>query len=244
MLEALRAGTGIERLYLAEGQEPASALEEMTRRARAASAIVTIVPRQALDRLAGGGHHQGVVAQVAEYEYATIEELLAIAAKRNEPPLLVVLDSLQDPQNLGALIRTAEAVGAHGIILPRHRSVGVTGTVVKASAGAIEHLRVARVSSLQAGLGELKLAGVWVVGLSAEAPQDYDRYDYRVPTALIVGAEGAGISRLVAERCDTAVRLPQRGRVGSLNAAVAGSIVLYHAWRQRSEPAPTPAQPE
>ena len=197
------------------------------------SATITRLGRPALDRLAGGGHHQGVVAEVAAYDYATLDDLLDVAAERGEAPLLLLLDSLQDTQNLGSLIRTAEAVGAHGIVIPKHRSVGVTGAVVKASAGAIEHLKVAQVNGIASAIDELKDRGFWVAGLSADAGLQYDQHDYTTPTAIVVGAEGSGLSRLAASRCDVLVRIPSRGKVSSLNAAVAGSIVLYHAWRSR-----------
>jgi 23S rRNA (guanosine2251-2'-O)-methyltransferase len=233
VLEALRAGTAVERLYLLESLEPSESLDEIVRRAKSSSATVTRLGKPALDRLAGGGNHQGVVAEVATYDYASLDDLLRVAESRGEAPLLLMLDSLQDTHNLGSLIRTAEAVGAHGLVLPKHRSVGVTGAVVKASAGAIEHLRVAQVNGIAAAITELKSRGVWIVGLSSDAGLQYDRHDYTSPSALVVGAEGEGLSRLVSERCDVLVRIPSRGKVSSLNASVAGSIVLYHAWQSR-----------
>jgi 23S rRNA (guanosine2251-2'-O)-methyltransferase len=229
----------VERLYLLETLEPSESLDEIARRARSCSATVSRLAKPALDRLAGGGNHQGVVAEVASYDYAGIDDLLALAAGRGEPPLLLMLDSLQDTHNLGSLIRTAEAVGAHGVVLPKHRSVGVTGAVVKASAGAIEHLRVAQVKGIASAMTELKTRGVWIVGLSADAVLRYDQHDYTSPTAVVVGAEGEGLSRLVSERCDVLVSIPSRGKVSSLNASVAGSIVLYHAWRGRVAAAQT-----
>ena len=206
VLEALRAGAGVERLYVLDTIESSDSLEEILRRARSASATVTRLGRQALDRLAGGGHHQGIVAEVAAYDYARLEDLLEVAADRGEAPMLLLLDSLQDTHNLGSLIRTAEAVGAHGVVIPKHRAVGVTGAVVKASAGAIEHLRVAQVNGIAAAMSELKDRGLWIVGLSADAGVQYDQHDYTTPTAIVVGAEGAGLSRLVSERCDVLVR--------------------------------------
>ena len=233
VVEALRAGAEVDKLYLAEGVRPGGAVDEILRRARTARVPVQTLDRRALDRMAGGGVHQGVVAEVAEYRYAELADLLARATRAGERPLILLLDSIQDPQNLGALIRTAEAVGAHGVVIPRHRAAGVTPVVVKASAGAVEHLPVARVTNLGRAIEELKERGIWVVGLDASAPKSYDEFDYAAPLALVVGAEGTGLGRLVAERCDLLVRLPMRGHVASLNAAVAGSIVLYHAWRSR-----------
>ncbi len=233
VVEALRAGDEVERLYLAEGVRPAGAVEEILRRARAAHVPVQFLDRRALDRLADGATHQGIVAEVGAYRYAELDELLVRANELGERPFLLLLDSLQDPQNLGALIRTAEAVGVHGVVVPRHRAVGVTPAVVKASAGAVEHLPVARVTNLARAVEDLKGQGLWIVGLDASGEKLYDEVDYSVPVALVVGAEGPGLGRLVAERCDYRVRLPMRGQVASLNAAVAGSIVLYHAWRRR-----------
>ncbi len=231
--EALRAGTGLEKLYLAEGVRPSGIVEEILRRARAERVPVQYLDRRALDRMTEGAVHQGVVAEAAEFQYAELDDLLARAAERGERPLLLLLDSIQDPHPLGALIRTAEAVGAHGVVVPRHRAAGVTPVVVKASAGAVEHLPVAQVTNLGHAIEELKAQGLWAVGLDAAGKQAYDEVDYDVPLALVVGAEGTGLGRLVAERCDLLVRLPMRGHVDSLNAAVAGSIALYHAWRRR-----------
>jgi 23S rRNA (guanosine2251-2'-O)-methyltransferase len=234
VVEAFRAGTPVTKLYVAEGVNPTGTFEEILRRARAERVPVQHLERRALDRMADGGVHQGVVAEVSEHKYVTIDDLLARAGEQKEPPLLLLLDSVQDPHNLGALIRTAEAVGAHGVVVPRHRAAGITPTVVKSSAGAAEHLPVAQVTNLNRGIDDLKKQGVWIAGLDAAGTKAYDEVDWTGPLAIVVGAEGAGLSRLVAERCDFLVRLPMRGHVDSLNAAVAGSIVLYHAWRKRS----------
>lgn len=233
VVEALRAGKAVERLYVAEGLRPNPVVDEITRRARALRVQTQHLDRRALDRLADGANHQGVVAEIEEFEYAELDDVLGRAQAAGEPPLLLLLDALQDPQNLGSLIRTAEAVGVHGVVLPRHRSVGVTAAVAKASAGAVEHLPVVRVTNLGQAIEDLKAKGVWVLGLDASGKQAYDEADYSAPTAIVVGAEGGGLHRLVAERCDLLVKLPMRGRVASLNAAAAGSIVLYHAFRSR-----------
>ena len=239
--EALRAERGVEKLYLANGTHTGGVLDEIIDLARSQRVQVQYLDRRALDRLADGGIHQGTVAEVGDFEYSDLDDLLATAADRGEVPFLLVLDSLQDPQNLGSLIRTAEAVGIHGIVLPRHRAVGVTATVAKSSAGAVEHVKVAQVAGLPQALERLKTAGVWVAGLDPSGDRPYDEVDYSVPLALVVGAESKGLGRLVGERCDFRVKLPMRGRVASLNAAVAGSIVLYHAWRQRTKAAGEPS---
>ncbi|HEV7129761.1 MAG TPA: 23S rRNA (guanosine(2251)-2'-O)-methyltransferase RlmB, partial [Ktedonobacterales bacterium] len=185
---------------------------------------------------------QGVVALAAPRTYAEIDDIFARAKELDEPPLMVVLDAIQDVQNLGSLIRTAEAVGAHGVILPEHRAAGLTPAVDKTSAGAVELLPVARVTNITRTLDELKKRGLWCIGLDGDAETAYDRANLTGPIALVVGNEGKGISRLVREHCDVLIRIPMRGRVGSLNAAVAGSIALYEILRQR-EHAAKPATP-
>ncbi len=233
VLEALRGRRPIRKLWLAEGVHATGALAEVLKQAQASGLPVQRVPRQAIDRLTGTAHHQGVAALAAAYPYSSVEEILAEAGRRGEEPLLLVLDAIQDPQNFGSLLRTAEAVGAHGVIIPKHRAAGLTPGVAKASAGAIEHLRTAQVTNLPRTLEELKQQGVWVVGLDMAGERDFDAADLAIPIALVVGSEGKGLGRLVKEKCDFTVRVPMRGRVASLNAAVAGAIVLYAAWRQR-----------
>jgi 23S rRNA (guanosine2251-2'-O)-methyltransferase len=232
--EALRAGRRrIYGLALAEGvQKTSGVVGQIVSLARTAGVPLTRSSRQELDRVAAA--HQGVVAEAAPYPYADLDDILAFAADRNEPPLLVLLDLLQDPQNFGSLVRTAEAVSVHGVVIPRRRAVGVTPAVVSASAGAVEHLRVAQVTNLARTVDELKRRDVWVAGLEATPEaQLYHQADLRGPLALVVGSEGSGLRRLVREKCDFLLRLPMRGRVASLNAAVAGSITLYEVDRQR-----------
>ena len=234
VLETLRSTRRVYRLLLAEGARDAGLagiLSETERR----RVPVEYAPRRRLDELARGAVHQGCVAAVAPRDYASVEEILALAEQRGEPPLLLILDSIQDVQNLGSLLRTAEAAGAHGVLLPEHRAAGLTPAVDKSSAGAVEHLLVAQVTNLTRTVEMLKKRGIWIVGLAGEATQDYDRVDLDRPLALVVGNEGKGIGRLLREHCDFLVRLPMRGQVNSLNAAVAGSIVLYAAWRQREK---------
>ncbi len=193
------------------------------------------VDRERFARMAGEArHHQGVLAEVAPFQYVRVEDLLARAEVRGEPPLLLALDSLQDPQNFGTLLRTALATGTHGALIPEHRAVGVTPAVSKASAGAVERLAVARATNLPRALGQLKASGVWVYGLAVEGAQPFWDVDWRSPAAVVVGAEGPGLGRLVRETCDVLVHVPMVSEaVQSLNAAVAGSLVLYEAFRQR-----------
>lgn len=230
--EAIAAGGRVQRVVVARGARE-HGLAEVLSAAERAGIRVEQVPREQLDRLASGANHQGVVAFVAPWEYADVNDLLARAVARNEPPLLLALDSVQDVHNLGSLIRTAEAVGAHGIIVPEHRAAGVTPAVVKSSAGAIEHLPVAQVTNLTRTLDDLKARDIWAVGLAGEAAQSIETVDLNRPLVLVVGSEGKGLSRLVREHCDFLVSLPMRGTINSLNAAVAGSIALYLAWRAR-----------
>ncbi len=232
VLEALRARR-VQKVLLAMGSKGAA--NQVERLAREQGVPVATVDRRELDRLAAGGNHQGAVAQVAPFRYADLDELLAVAKERGESPFLLILDCLQDPQNLGTLLRTAEAVGVHGVIIPQHRAAEVTPAVEKASAGAVEHLKIAQVTNLTQTINRLKEAGVWVMGLEdAPGATDYRQANLTGPLALVVGSEGKGISHLVRENCDFLVRLPMRGKVTSLNAAVAGSIVLYEAFKQRT----------
>lgn len=231
VLEALRAGETVERVLVAKGTQTAGPLADILKLAQQRGVRVAWVERRELDRL--GGVHQGVAAEIRAFEYADIEDILALAGSRGEPSLVLALDSVQDVNNLGSLIRTADAVGAHGVILPEHRAAGVTPAVRKASAGAVAHLPIAQVTNLARTLEGLKKQGLWIVGLDMDGRESYDRYDWRTPTVLVVGSEGKGLGRLVAETCDVLVHLPMRGHVDSLNAAVAGSIVLYEAWRSR-----------
>lgn len=190
------------------------------------------VDRHTLDRLTEKQKHQGVLAYVAASEYAEVEDILALAQAKSEDPFIIVLDEVEDPHNLGAILRTVDAVGAHGVIIPKRRSVALTGIVAKTSAGAVEHVLVARVSNLVQTIKELKEAGCWVSGADA-AGTDVFRENLTGPRVLVIGGEGKGIGRLVKETCDELISLPMRGKVSSLNASVAGSVLLYEIWRQR-----------
>lgn len=232
--EALRAERRKPyRLILAEGVRQAGVIASILSLAEQRGVPVSRTKRHDLDQL-GKVHHQGVALETSDYPYSSLDEILALAQSRREAPLLLLLDLLQDPQNVGSLLRTAEAVGVHGAVIQRRRAVGITPAVVHASAGAVEHLRVAQVTNLVNAIGRLQADGVWVAGLEASPTgQPYHEADLRGPLALVVGSEGEGLRRLVRERCDFLVRLPMRGRVTSLNASVAGSVVLYEALRQR-----------
>jgi 23S rRNA (guanosine2251-2'-O)-methyltransferase len=233
--ECLRAGRReVFEVILAQGARERGTLADITRLADQRGIDVRQVDRQQLDRLVKGVHHQGVVAEVSEYPYATLEDMLVVAATRGEPPWLLLLDCLQDPQNLGTLLRTAETVGVHGVILPERRAVAVTPAVVSASSGASEHTLIGQVTNLVRAMEELKGRDVWVYGLEdVQGASPLWQTDLRGALALVVGSEGQGMRRLVRQSCDLVVRLPMRGRISSLNAAVAGSVALYEAARQR-----------
>jgi 23S rRNA (guanosine2251-2'-O)-methyltransferase len=230
--EAIRAGR-VQALFTLEG-ESGAALREIHDAARAAGLQPVARTRASLDALAHGGAHQGVVAVTGEYPYATLDAILSAAERDGRPPLVVVLDSVQDPQNLGALVRSAHVAGAHGIVVPKDRAVGVTPTVVKASAGATEYTPIAQVVNIARALEELKAAGVWVAGAVAADGEPPWKVDFAGPIALVLGAEGKGIRPLVLRGCDLLVRIPMAGRVASLNVGAAGAMLLYEAVRQRA----------
>ncbi len=233
--EALRARRrALRRLVISRSVQESGIIADIIRLAEQASVPVERIERQALDRQLRDANHQGVMLETGPYPYVELDECLQAAADRREPALLLLLDHLQDPQNIGTLLRTAEAVGCHGVVIPGRRAAEITPAVVNASSGAVEHLRVAMVTNLAQTIEELQRTGIWVAGLEQdEAAKDIDTVDLDLPLALVIGAEGTGMARLVRERCDFLVRLPIVGQVGSLNAAVAGSIAIYHAWRQR-----------
>ena len=233
--EALRAGRRqVYRLFLAEGVRRRGIVAQVLALAEQAGVPVQVVQRAEIERLSGGVHHQGLAAEVSDYPYLDLHDLLDRLQTAAEPPLFLLLDHVQDPQNLGSMLRTAEAGGVQGVVLPRRRAAGVTPAAVRASAGAAEHIAVAQVTNLARAMATLKEAGVWLVGLEA-LPQAvlYSQADLSGPLGLVVGSEGQGLARLVRDSCDFLIRLPLRGRVGSLNAAVAGAIALYEALRQR-----------
>jgi 23S rRNA (guanosine2251-2'-O)-methyltransferase len=196
---------------------------------------VELVDRQAIDRVSSGGVNQGVVAYAAVKDYVSLEELLAIPQKTGEPALLCVLDGIEDPMNLGAIIRTAGAAGVHGIIVRSRRAVGLTPVVAKASAGAIEHVPVARVANISQTIETLKEHGIWVTGIDMTGDKDYTGVDFKRPSAIVIGGEGQGLSPLVRKTCDTVAFIPMKGKISSLNASVAAALVMYAAFRQRAK---------
>ncbi len=234
--EALRAQRRqLRQLTVSSGVQETGVVAEIIKLAEQAGVPVRRVERQVLDKQLRDANHQGVMLETGPYPYVELDDCLALAAERQQPPLLLLLDHLQDPQNVGTLLRTAEVVGAHGVAMPGRRAAEITPAVVNASSGATEHLRVVLVGNLAQTITELQRQGVWVVGLeNDENAQEFDKADLDMPLALVVGAEGTGLARLVRERCDFLVRLPMSGQIASLNAAVAGSIALYSAWRQRA----------
>ena len=230
--EAIRSGRAINKVFLADGDTD-KALGRLAAMAKEAGAVVVRIDRRKLNDMSPTGAHQGIIASVAAHEYATVEDMLSAARERGEAPLLVVCDELSDPHNLGAIIRTAECAGAHGVIIPKRRSVGLTAVVGKASAGALEYMPVARVSNITATLRDLKKQGVWVFGTAADGAVSLHNADLKGAAAIVIGNEGVGMSRIVAEECDFKVSIPMKGRISSLNASAAAAILLYEAVRQR-----------
>ena len=208
-------------------------LQRLAAQAKEAGAVVVSVDRRKLDAMSFTRSHQGIIALAAAHDYCTIDDILAEAAARGEAPLVVICDELSDPHNLGAILRSAECAGAHGVIIPKRRSVGLTATVAKASAGAVEYMKVARVTNISAAIAELKEKGVWVFGTAAEGSIPMYQADLSGPAAIVIGNEGDGMSQLVRKNCDVMVSIPMRGRISSLNASAAASILLYEAVRQR-----------
>lgn len=232
VLEALRAGRRIDKVYIAKGETDA-ALRAVASKARAAGAVVQEADRRKIDGMSVTHAHQGVLAIAAIKEYASLEEIHALALERGEQPLVVLCDEIADPHNLGAIIRTAECVGAHGVIIPKRRSAGVTPVVEKTSAGAAEHMAIARVSNMTNTIKALKEMGYWVFGAAAEGGTKLWDADFSGATAIVIGSEGAGMGRLVQENCDVLVSIPMRGKVNSLNASASAAVLLYEAARQR-----------
>ncbi|PAV27920.1 23S rRNA (guanosine(2251)-2'-O)-methyltransferase RlmB [Virgibacillus profundi] len=231
VMEALRSGRSVNKVLVLE-QLNSNTHAKLHQLAKQAGTIVQKVPKSKLEQLSDG-NHQGVIAYVASYEYASIEDLFDKANEKNEAPFFIVLDELEDPHNLGSILRTADATGVHGVIIPKRRSVGLTSSVAKTAAGAMEHIPVARVTNIANTIDELKERNVWVVGTEADATEDYRVLDGELPIALVIGNEGKGISRLVKKKCDWTVSLPMRGQVSSLNASVACSLLLYEIYRKR-----------
>ena len=233
VIEALRAGRTIDKIFIAKGDVDKT-LGHIASKARSAGIVVTEADRRKLDAMSQTHAHQGVIALCAVKEYSTIEDMLAVAAERGEAPFLVLCDEISDPHNLGAIIRTAECAGAHGVVIPKRRSAGLTAVVAKTSAGAVAHVPVARVANLPSLLKELKEEGVWVFGTAMNGSTSLYQADLKGPAAIVIGSEGEGMGRLVTENCDFTVSIPMFGKINSLNASAAAAVLLYEAVRQRT----------
>lgn len=231
VIEALKSDRDINKIWISEGSGKGQ-MQQIIQLAKQSRVLVQYVPKQKIDQMVKE-NHQGVVAQVAAYQYAELDDLFERAQKKQEDPFFLILDELEDPHNLGSILRTADAAGVHGVIIPKRRAVGLTAAVAKASTGAIEYVPVARVTNLARTITELKERGVWIFGTDAKGSKDYRTMDGKMPLAIVIGSEGKGISRLIKESCDFLVHLPMIGHVTSLNASVAASLLIYEVYRKR-----------
>jgi len=232
VMEALKSGREIDKIFIAKGTEGGS-LIKIIAKAKDRGIIIQYVERQKLNEMSESDVHQGIVATVAAYEYSDLEDILDTVKQKEKDPFILILDEIMDPHNLGSIMRTADAVGVDGIIIPKRRSVGLTATVAKSSAGAIEYVPVARVSNIAQTIDRIKEKGIWVAGADMSGAKDHYNSDFKGPLALVIGNEGQGISRLIKEKCDFLVKLPMVGKVSSLNASVAAAVLMYEAFRQR-----------
>lgn len=232
VMELLKSGRDINKILVTNGEIHGS-INQVISLAKEKKIIVQNVDKAKLDLISQTGVHQGIIAYASAYKYFEVDEILAYAKEKNEVPFLVILDEIEDPHNLGAVIRTANCAGAHGIIIPKRRAVGLTATVVKASAGAVEHTKVARVTNISQTMDFLKENGLWIAGCDMTGKQNYFESDLSGPIAIVVGNEGRGISKLVREKCDFTVKIPMLGKISSLNASVAASILMYEVTKQR-----------
>ncbi len=233
VIEALRAGRAIDKIFIAKGDVDKT-LGHIASSAREKGIVVVEADRRKLDFMSRTKAHQGVVALAAVREYCTLADILALAAEREESPFVILCDEISDPHNLGAIIRTAECVGAHGVVIPKRRSAGLTAVVGKASAGAAEHMAIARVANMAGAIRELKAAGLWIYGTAADGSAPLWETNMAGPVALVIGSEGDGMSRLVRESCDFVLSLPMKGKLGSLNASAAAAVTMYEVLRQRT----------
>lgn len=231
VLEAFRSGKTIDRLFVLDGCQDGP-VRTIVREAKKHDTIVNFVPKERLDSMSETGHHQGVMAYAAAYEYAEVEDILKIAEEKGEPPFLFLLDGIEDPHNLGAIIRTANLAGAHGVIIPKRRAVGLTATVARTSAGALNYTPVAKVTNMAATIEDLKKRGIWFVCADMGGESMY-RLNLTGPIGLVIGNEGEGVSRLVKEKCDMIASIPMKGDIDSLNASVATGVLAYEIVRQR-----------
>ncbi len=233
VFEALKAGRRIDKLFIQRDLSDGS-LVKIRAIAKEKGIVVSEAAKQKLDAMSHTGSHQGVIAYTAMHEYAEIDDILALAKERGEHPFIVIADEISDPHNLGSIIRTADAAGVHGVIIPKRRAVGLSAIVAKASAGALEYVPVAKVGNITATIEELKEKGLWIAGAAMEGESVYGKVDLTGPLAIVIGSEGSGISRLVKENCDFLVSIPMKGKINSLNASVAAGVLMLEAAKQRN----------
>ncbi len=229
--EALKSGREIDKIYITQG-EPSGSLVTIIKQARNKKIVVKEVPQKKLDFMSAGNVHQGVIAVVPAQSYCSVEDIINYAKEKNEVPFIVICDGIEDPHNLGAIIRTAEATGVHGIIIPKRRSVTVNFTVAKASSGALEYMNISKVTNISDTIDFLKENGFWIYGADMDG-ESWCQTDYTSPTAIVIGSEGHGISRLVKSKCDGIISMPMCGKINSLNASVAAGVIMYEVFRQR-----------
>ena len=235
VLEALKANRPINKILLSKDIGRHSIIGQILYEARQNNVLLEYVDSRLIQKLSSTGHSQGVLAMVATKEYVDLNYLLEASQQKDDLPFYMILDGIEDPHNLGAILRTADAVGAHGVIIPQRRAAGLTATVSRTSAGAVEYIPVARVSNVSKSISNLRKEGIWTVGVDMSGDKDYTQADYHKPVALVIGAEGKGLSRLVKERCDQIVSIPMKGHISSLNASVAAALVMYETARQRTK---------
>ena len=232
VIELLESGRDINKIFISNGEKHGS-INKIINMAKQRKVLITEVNKSKLKEMAKTENFQGVIAIVPPFEYCDVDDILEEAKKRNEPPFIVILDGIEDPHNLGSIIRTAETAGVHGIIIPKRRAASVNSTVAKVSAGAVEHMKIARVNNLNETIKSLKENGIWICGTDISTDTYYDKQDFTGPIAIIIGSEGFGMSRLVKENCDFLVKIPMKGKITSLNAAVSAGIVIYEAVKQK-----------
>ena len=232
VMEVVKGDRTVEALYISKGHVEGS-INAIIKIAKEKKLVIKEVDRKKLDIMSGGAVHQGVIARVTPYVYSSVEDILDFARKKGEDPFIVLLDELEDPHNLGSIVRTSELCGVHGIIIPKRRNVGVTSTVYKLSVGAIEHMKIAKVTNINRTLDELKKEGVWIYGADIDGTEYSYEVDYSGPCALIIGNEGKGISKLTLKKCDKIIKIPMVGKINSLNASVAGGIMMYEVLKGR-----------
>ena len=232
VLELLESGKDINKIFISRGEKQGS-INKIIAKAKENKVIIVEVDRNKINEMSQTGNHQGVIAIVPPFEYCEVEDILKEARERNEDPFIVILDGIEDPHNLGAIIRIAETAGAHGIIIPKRRAASVNSTVNKVSAGAVEHMKIARVNNINDTIKYLKDNGIWIIGTDMEATKYYYEVDFNLPVGIVIGSEGFGMSRLVKENCDLLVKIPMKGKITSLNASVSAGIAMYEIVRQR-----------